>query len=99
MDKDAMDRMMAEMRGDFSHVKDKRRRRALEKLKKTGMQVSGATDMDIDQLENVSPRRGRITIETQVFWWKHLFVLFLLVFLNTCSACPARQRYGQHSAR
>ena len=98
MDKEAMDRMMAEMRGDFSHVKDKRRRRALEKLKKTGMQVSGVTDMDIDQLENVSPR-GRVTILTPVFWWKHLFALFLLVFLNTCSACPARQRHGQHPAR
>ena len=46
--------MMAEMKGDFSHVKDKRRRRALEKLKQSGMQVSGVTDMDIDQLENVS---------------------------------------------
>lgn len=53
MDSGAMERMMAEMKGDFSHVKDKRRRRALEKLKKSGMQVSGVSDMDIDQLENL----------------------------------------------
>jgi|EP01043_Picozoa_sp_COSAG02_P041193 hypothetical protein len=97
MDKEAMDRMMAEMRGDFSHVKDKRRRRALEKLKKTGMQVSGATDMDIDQLENVSARRRAITV-SQVFCWRHHFA-FSLVFIYTCSACSARQRNGQYSAR
>ena len=54
MNKKDMERMMAEMKGDFSHVKDKRRRRALEKLKRSGMQVSGVSNMDIDQLENVS---------------------------------------------
>ena len=60
IDKEEMDRMMAEMRGDFSHVKDKRRRRALEKLKKSGMQVSGVANMDIEQLENLASVMGNV---------------------------------------
>jgi hypothetical protein len=39
MDADHMKNMMAEMNGDFSHIKDPRRKRALAKLKKSGMQV------------------------------------------------------------
>lgn len=59
MDPAAMERMMAEMKGDFSHVKDKRRRKLLETLKKSGMSVSGVSSMDIDQLENLANMMGQ----------------------------------------
>lgn len=58
MDPEKMKQMMAEMKGDFSHIKDPRRRKALAKLKKSGMQISGVSGMDIDQLENLANVMG-----------------------------------------
>ena len=53
LDTDTMAHMMAEMKGDFSHIKDPKRRRVLEKLQKSGISVGGIGNMDTDQLENL----------------------------------------------
>jgi len=46
-------RMMAQMRGDFSHEKDPEKRKILSKLKASGMSFAGGSDMDIEQLRNL----------------------------------------------
>ena len=46
-------RMMAQMRGDFSHEKDPEKRKILSKLKASGMSFAGGSDMDIEQLRNM----------------------------------------------
>ena len=72
MDPAAMERMMAEMKGDSSQVKDKRRRKALEKLKKSGMSVSGVSNMDIDQLEKAVS--GKFPNRKYNEAWRRLFI-------------------------
>ncbi|KAL1514981.1 hypothetical protein AB1Y20_004056 [Prymnesium parvum] len=53
MDPQEWERLMAQMRGDFSFEKDPEKRRILEKLKRKGMSFGGASDMDIEQLRNM----------------------------------------------
>eukprot|EP01052_Picozoa_sp_SAG31_P002737 SAG31_NODE_98_length_25640_cov_9.936744_21_plen_60_part_00 len=59
MDADKLKEVMAELRGDFSSVKDPRRRKALEKLKKSGMQISGTRNFERAILATSGP--GHLT--------------------------------------
>jgi len=53
MDSLEWEKLMGQMRGDFSHEKDPERRRILEKLNKRGMSFGGGSDMDTEQLRNM----------------------------------------------
>ena len=58
MDPKEWDRLMAQMRGDFSSEEDPEKRRILEKLKRSGMSFSGGANMDIEQLRNLEKALG-----------------------------------------
>ena len=53
MSKDEIDRLMAQMRGDFSHEKDPEKRRILDRLKKKGISFGGESGMNIEQLRTM----------------------------------------------
>ena len=61
MDAEAWARPKAQMRGDFSGIKDPRKRAILERLKKSGLSFHGAGDMDVAMLEKLEQSMGRGT--------------------------------------
>lgn len=58
MDPREWERLMSQMRGDFSYEKDPERRRILESLKAKGINFGGGNDMDIEQLRNMEQALG-----------------------------------------
>lgn len=53
MDPMEWEKLMAQMRGDFSHEPDPEKRRILSKLKAKGMSFGGGSDMSLEQLQNM----------------------------------------------
>ena len=60
MDPVEWERLMAQMRGDFSHEQDPEKRRILNKLKGMGMSFGGGSDMDLEQLKNLEKAMGNL---------------------------------------
>ena len=63
MDPAEWERLMAQMKGDFSFEKDPEKRRILEKLKARGMSMGGGNNMDIEQLRNLEKMMDGINME------------------------------------
>ena len=53
MDHGEWQKLMAQMKGDFSHEEDPEKRRLLEKLKAKGVSFGGASSLDVEQLKNL----------------------------------------------